>query len=145
MTELVFTDSQKEQIVKAIQEAEKNTSGEVKVHIERTCAGDALLRAKEIFVKLRLHQTKLRNGVLFYLALDDHKFAVLGDSGIDAVVPPDFWEGTKETLRAYFKAGQITEGLCAGIQMAGQQLKSQFPYHSDDTNELSDEISFDNQ
>lgn len=145
MTELVFTDSQKAAIVKAIKEAEKNTSGEVKVHVERTCAGDAMSRAKEIFVKLQLHQTKLRNGVLFYLALDDHKFAVLGDNGIDAVVPTDFWESTKETLRAYFKVGQITEGLCAGIQIAGQQLKSHFPYQSDDTNELSDDISFDNR
>lgn len=143
MAELSFTDQQKEQIVNAIQEAERNTSGEVKVHIEKKCTtDDAMERAKEVFFKLGLDKTQLRNGVLFYVALDDHKFAVLGDVGINTVVPDNFWEATKDTLRDYFRRGQITEGLCSGIRMAGEQLKSHFPYASDDVNELPDDISF---
>ncbi len=143
MAELAFTDQEKEQIVGAIREAERDTSGEVKVHIEKNCPQpDVMDRAKEVFFKLGLDKTKLRNGVLFYVAMDDHKFAILGDAGIDAAVPDNFWLTTKDTLRGYFKAGQITEGLCAGIRMAGQQLKSHFPYQSDDINELPDDISF---
>jgi uncharacterized membrane protein len=143
MAELSFTGEQKEQIVSAIREAENHTSGEVKVHIEKKCAtADVMDRAKEVFFKLGLDKTKLRNGVLFYVALDDHKFAVLGDAGIDKVVPADFWDSTKDQMREYFRSGQITEGLCAGILMAGQQLKAHFPYSSDDINELPDDISF---
>lgn len=143
VAELSFTEGQKAQIVGAIREAEKNTSGEVKVHIESKCKAPQVMdRAKEVFFNLGLDKTKLRNGVLFYVALDDHKFAVLGDAGIDAVVPAHFWDTTKDKLREYFRAGQITEGLCAGIAMAGQQLKSHFPYASDDVNELPDDISF---
>jgi uncharacterized membrane protein len=143
MAELSFTDGQKEQIVNAIREAEQNTSGEVKVHIEKKCSTpDVMDRAKEVFFTLGLDKTQLRNGVLFYIALDDHKFAVLGDAGIDAVVPVHFWDAIKDKLREHFRAGRITEGLCTGIQMAGQQLKSHFPYSSDDVNELPDDISF---
>ncbi len=143
MAELSFTDQQKEQIVNAIREAEQDTSGEVKVHLEKNCPKpDVMNRAKEVFFTLGLDKTKLRNGVLFYVAIDDHKFAILGDAGIDAVVPAHFWETTKDTMRGYFKVGQITEGLCAGILMAGQQLKAHFPYQSDDVNELPDDISF---
>jgi uncharacterized membrane protein len=137
-----FSTAQKEQIVQAIREAETNTSGEIKVHVETRCPGEVMEHAKEIFLSLKLNQTKLRNGVLFYLAVDDHKFAILGDSGIDAVVPANFWQEIKDRMRTQFKAGAVTQGLCEGILMAGQQLKAHFPYQSDDTNELSDDISF---
>lgn len=140
----MFTEEEKQRIVSAIQMAERNTSGEMKVHVESTCALEPMLRAQEVFVKLELHRTKQQNGVLFYIALDDHKFAVLGDSGINAVVPNGFWETTKELMRGHFRQNQIVEGICAGIGKAGEQLKAHFPFAADDVNELPDDISFGN-
>lgn len=143
MAQLLFSDEQKAQIVEAIQGAERDTSGEIRVHIERTCPQpDVVERAKEVFGLLGMHRTEQHNGVLFYLAVDDHKFAVLGDAGIHAVVPPHFWESTRDRLRTHFREGRFTEGLCEGIALAGQQLKAFFPYQSTDANELSDDVSF---
>ncbi|MDX2195872.1 MAG: TPM domain-containing protein [Cytophagales bacterium] len=140
-----FTDIQQKTIISAIKKAELNTGGEVRVHIENHCKlPNVLDRASEVFAILKMHKTKLRNGVLFYLALKDHKFAILGDAGINKVVPPDFWDKIKDHCIAMFKEGKYTEGLSDGILMAGEQLKIHFPYMSDDVNELSDEISFGN-
>lgn len=140
---LFFTEEEQQYIIEAIQEAEKQTSGEVKVHIEKKCPlPDVMERAKEVFLFLNLHQTAERNGVLFYLAYEDRKFAVLGDKGIDEKVNPDFWNSTKELLRNHFRAGEFKEGLSRGIQEAGLQLKKHFPYQSGDINELPDDISF---
>jgi uncharacterized membrane protein len=140
---LFFSDEQQQRIVDAIQEAEKQTSGEVKVHVEKKCqTADVMERAKEVFLFLHLHETAQRNGVLFYLAYEDRKFAVLGDKGIDEKVPVNFWNSTKELLREYFSKGLFSEGLSKGIEEAGKQLKTHFPYQSDDINELPDDISF---
>jgi uncharacterized membrane protein len=139
-----FTPDEQKRIVEAIRQAEKATSGEIRVHVEPHCANaDPVQRAIEVFAHLGMHQTKEQNGVLFYLAHADRKFAVLGDKGIDAKVPDNFWESTKDLLRSYFAAGNYAEGLSQGIERAGQQLKQYFPYASDDTNELADDISFD--
>ncbi|MCF0072066.1 TPM domain-containing protein [Dyadobacter sp. CY261] len=138
-----FTEEEQQYIIEAIQEAEKQTSGEVKVHIEPKCPSpDVMERAKEIFLFLNLHQTAERNGVLFYLAHEDHKFAVLGDKGINEKVPADFWNSTKDLLLSHFKVGEFKEGLRRGIIEAGVQLKTHFPYQSGDINELPDDISF---
>lgn len=144
MAEHKFNTEQKNAIVNAIKAAENKTSGEIKVHIENRCRGDVLDRASEVFAILKMHKTELRNGVLFYLALDDHKFAILGDAGINQTVDENFWDHIKETMLSYFKEGSITDGLCEGIHMAGEALKSHFPIQDDDKNELSDEISFGN-
>jgi uncharacterized membrane protein len=138
----LFSDSQKKAIMKAIQKAEANTSGEVCVHIEQSCKGDVIERAKEIFTKLEIVNTKLKNGVLFYLAVNDKKFAILGDAGINAVVPDNFWNQIKDNMLERFKEQKFTEGLCEGIEMAGKQLQQYFPCQPGNTNELSDEISF---
>ena len=137
-----FSKEQKDLITAAVREAELNTSGEIRVHIERKCKGEALDRAAYIFGKLHMHKTRLRNGVLFYLAVDDHKFAILGDAGINAVTPDDFWTAISSRMGDNFREGEFTRGLAAGIRMAGEQLKEHFPYTSDDVNELSDDISF---
>jgi uncharacterized membrane protein len=138
-----FNDEEQQYIIEAIQEAEKQTSGEVKVHIEQKCPNeDVMERAKEVFLALHLHETAESNGVLFYLAYEDRKFAVLGDKGIDEKVTADFWNSTKELLRSHFAKGEYKEGLSRGIQEAGIQLKKHFPYQSDDINELPDDISF---
>jgi uncharacterized membrane protein len=139
----LFGKEEQTQITASIQEAEKNTSGEIKVHIEANCPdSDVMERAKIIFGQLGMHTTQEQNGVLFYLAYQDRKFAVLGDKGIYEKVPTDFWESTKEKLRTHFKQGDFTKGLCEGITEAGLQLKKFFPYQSDDINELPDDVSF---
>jgi len=137
-----FTEQDKLQITNAIRVAENNTSGEIRVHVEKHCKGDVLDRAAYIFDKLEMQKTQLRNGVLFYLAVEDRKFAILGDAGINQKVPENFWEKIKENAIASFKEGQFAEGLSNGIIKAGEQLKSHFPHQDDDVNELSDEISF---
>lgn len=142
MAEDKFTDSEKEEIIQAIKEAEMNTSGEIRVHIENHCKDEVLNRAAEVFKVLKLHKTALRNGVLFYMAIKDHKFAILGDTGINERVPEHFWDNIKEHMAGRFKEGMVSEGLVEGINMAGLQLKQHFPVADDDKNELSDDISF---
>ena len=137
-----FNKEQKEQIRAAVKEAELNTSGEIRVHIDNRCREDVMDRAAWWFAKLEMHKTKLRNGVLFYLAVKDKKFAILGDAGINAATPEDFWDEIKNTVLGKFGQEDFAGGLSEGIRMAGEALKAQFPYQDDDVNELSDEISF---
>lgn len=141
MSAQFFTQEQKKEIIAAIRSAEKNTSGEIKLHVERKCKHDVLNRAVEIFHLLKLEKTKQRNAVLFYLATADHKFAIIGDKGINENVPENFWEELKNTVISHFKDEHFTEGLSKGIEMAGEKLKHFFPYQADDVNELSDDIS----
>ncbi len=137
-----LTKEEQEQIVTAIESAELNTSGEVRVHLESICKGDPVERAVYIFDKLKMHKTKERNGVLIYIAFDSRKFAIIGDSGINAKVPDGFWDEEKEILLAALKEGRAAEGLISVIDIAGKSLKEFFPYQKDDTNEQSNEISF---
>lgn len=138
-----ITPEDEQLIMAAIQEAEQNTSGEIRVHIENYCQGDVLDRATEVFAELHMHLTKLRNGVLFYIAIKDHQFAVLGDAGINSIVPDHFWEDITEEVISHFKQKQYAIGLSKGIKMAGEQLKAHFPYNKEgDVNELRDDISF---
>ncbi len=138
-----FTKEEQDEITKAILNAELDTSGEIRVHIETYCKENVLDRAAFIFKKLGMDNTELHNGVLFYLAVKSRKFAILGDSGINAVVPENFWDDIKEKMAIYFKENKFTEGLVYGITEAGKHLKKHFPHHIDDINELPDEISFD--
>ena len=143
MASKLFSSEQKAEIVAAIKAAETQTSWEIQVHIESTCKGAVLDRAAKVFETLKMYQTKDRNGVLVYLAVEDHKFAILGDSGINSVVPSDFWESTKDLMASHFRQGKFTEGLIEGIHHAGDQLKIHFPFdHLNDQNELSNEVSF---
>jgi uncharacterized membrane protein len=138
-----FSKEQQAHILASVQEAEMATSGEIRVHIETTCNEDVLDRAAWVFKKLGMNKTAERNGVLFYLAVTDKKFAIIGDAGINAKVPAGFWDEISSLLQKNFREGKFTEGLSHGIIMAGKQLKSHFPRSKDDVNELSDEISFD--
>ncbi|CAN5431582.1 TPM domain-containing protein [soil metagenome] len=137
-----FTSEQQKSIQDAITKAELNTSGEIRVHVDDACKGDVLDCAANMFHKLKMNKTELRNGVLFYLAVSDKKFAILGDKGINEKVPADFWDNIKEIMLAHFKQEQFTEGLSKGIEMAGEKLKVNFPIQSNDTNELSNDMSF---
>jgi uncharacterized membrane protein len=137
-----FTKQEKEEIKAAVKEAELSTSGEIRVHIDNHCKEDVMDRAAWWFAKLDMHKTEQRNGVLFYLAVKDHKFAILGDAGINAVTPDEFWDHIKEKMLDHFSPGDFVRGLQEGILMAGQALKEHFPYQEGDVNELSDDISF---
>ncbi len=139
-----FTAKQKKTLTAAIRAAELNTSGEIRLHVELRCKEDVLDHAAFIFEELEMHNTEQRNGVLFYIAVEDKKLAILGDAGINAVVPPGFWDEIKDLMVSHFKEGKYTEGLSQGIRMAGEQLKKFFPYKKGDKNELSDDISFGN-
>lgn len=138
-----FTKEQQAQILASVREAELETSGEIRVHIESSLKGDVLDRAAWLFKKLGMHKTAHRNGVLFYLAVNDKKFAIIGDAGINAKVHAGFWDDISDLLKKNFKEGKFTEGLSEGILLAGKHLKIHFPHRKNDVNELPDEISFD--
>lgn len=136
-----LTEKEEQEIVQAIQMAEKSTSGEIRVHIEKTTSIDAFDRALEVFHLLKMDKTKLKNGVLIYLAVEDKSFVICGDEGINDLVENDFWDCTKEAMLVHFKSGNFKQGLIDGILRAGNQLKNYFPYEEGDENELSNEIS----
>jgi len=136
-----LTPAEEEEIVRAIMAAEKDTSGEIRVHLESSTTLDHFSRAQELFHLLKMDNTKQDNGVLLYVAVVDKKFVIYGGSGIDRAVPKDFWESTKEVIASHFKKGNHKEGIVAGIARAGKELKAHFPWDQNDTNELSDAIS----
>lgn len=136
-----LTTADEEAIVSAIQQAEKNTSGEIRVHIENHSEKPPLERAQEVFYQLGMQETSARNGVLFYVGVEDHTFAIIGDEGIDKVVEADFWDCTKDVVIGHFKGNRFRDGLVEGILRAGDRLKTYFPYADDDKNELPDTIS----
>lgn len=137
-----LTEQEEEEVVEAIREAEKKTSGEIRVHIEKTSKGDIWDRAMEVFHLLKMDNTKQDNGVLIYVAIEDRNFIIYGDKGINAVVPDNFWETTKDEIAAEFKKGNFKQGLINGILKAGHELQAHFPWsEGDDENQLSDKIS----
>ena len=138
-----FTDIQQRDIQLAIENAELNTSGEIRVHLTKNCKQDVIKKSKQVFEKLKMHQTELRNGVLIFLAVEDRKFAILWDKGINDLVEDDFWDSIRNQMIVEFKKEQFTVGLCQGIEMIGKKLKANFPYQKDDTNELTNDISFE--
>jgi len=139
----ILSKDQEKSVMNAIKEAENNTSGEVRVHLEDRCkSGDPIKRAIEMFGELNMHETELRNGVIVYVAIKDHQIAVWGDEGIHTKVGQDFWNDALELMQKYFRADDYETGLSEAILMIGDKLKENFPYQSDDENELSDDISY---
>ena len=137
-----FSQKEQDQILEAIKEAESSSSGEIRIHIENHCKEDVMDRAAYLFEQLEMHKTEARNGVLFYLALKDHRFAILADVGINQKVEDNFWDEISQQMANDFKADRLLDGICTAIKMAGYQLKEHFPYQENDQNELNDEISF---
>lgn len=136
----IFDKNAKARVVEAIRTAEEKTSGQIKVYVEDRCKGPALDRAKELFFDLELDKTGRQNGALIYLALKDHKFAVLGDKGIYEQEPPGFWDETRDEMRACFQLGAFLEGITRGVQKVGAELAALFPYEPGQENELPDEM-----
>lgn len=138
----IFSEKEQQLISEAVESAERFTSGEIRICVEKTCSEPVLDRAANYFKKLGMHKTAQRNGVLIYIAIQDHQFAIIGDAGINKLVPHNFWDSTKEAMLGYFKNGDLTGGITAGVKLAGEQLQTFFPYVDGDVNELPDEISY---
>lgn len=138
-----FTKEQKEDIKWAIQDAELDTSGEIRVHIELDCSGDPIERALYVFKRLKMNKTEHLNGVLIYLAVRSRKFAIIGDEGINKIVPDNFWEEVKTNMLIHFREEDFCKGIVTSVKMVGEKLKAHFPHQRDDVNELPDDISFD--
>lgn len=136
-----LTANEEQEVIEAIRIAELNTSGEIRVHIEKTSKGDATNRALEVFYFLKMDNTKLQNAVLIYVAVEEKTFVIYGDKGINDVVSTNFWDSTKEIMQSHFKARNFKLGLVEGIAKSGEQLKKYFPYNISDKNELTNEIS----
>ncbi|MEO9512644.1 MAG: TPM domain-containing protein [Flavobacteriaceae bacterium] len=136
-----LTAEEEQEIVEAILKAEKSTSGEIRVHIEASAKIDHFSRAQQLFHFLKMGNTKEENGILLYVAVDDKKFVIYGDSGIDRAVPKGFWDTTKDLISSHFKKGDFKQGIVAGILKTGEELEAHFPWNHNDTNELSDAIS----
>lgn len=143
MTQKSISESDKIAIQEAIRCAEELTSGEIRVHIDQNCKGNPLELAIQVFNKLKMQATKERNGVLIYLSFKDKKLAILGDIGIDEKVGSDFWTSTKDQLILDFKNNQFREGITNAVIEVGKRLKEYFPHQADDSDELSNEITFD--
>lgn len=139
----IFTTQEQELITQAIAQAEKSTSGEIRIALEKHCKGqNAFTRATEYFFEIGMDKTAQHNGVLIYLAYEDKKFAIIGDKGIDTLVPEDFWETVQVAMKAHFLSGNLVEGIVAGISLAGEKLAIYFPYQSGDINEIPNDIVF---
>jgi len=139
----ILTKEQEQAVIASIKSAEQNTSGEIRVHMEDHCKGELLNRAAEIFDLLEIQETKDRNGVLLYFAVKDHKVAILGDKGINAVVDEGFWDDKLKHIVEHFKKGEFQMGICNTVKEVGTKLKKHFPIKGDDKNELPDEISYE--
>lgn len=142
MTKNTFSKEEQQRIVEAIRHAELATSGEIRLHIEPGTSLNPVERAKQVFEQLGMGNTELKNGVLFYLAIEDRKLAIIGDSGIHQKVGDNFWQAEKELMVNHFLKGDYTTGICKAIEQVGEKLKLYFPFQQSDTNELSNDISF---
>ncbi|GFZ79442.1 hypothetical protein GCM10011531_06560 [Aquaticitalea lipolytica] len=136
-----LTAQEEQEIIAAIRKAEQRTSGEIRIHIEKTSKIDAIDRAMDVFHLLKMDNTKLQNGVLIYVAVEDRNFVIFGDKGINDAVESNFWDSTKDVMQKHFKSGNFKQGLIEGVLKAGEQLEKHFPWQHNDTNELPNEIS----
>ena len=140
-----FDENEKRAIVAAIVSAEDRTSGEIRIHLEDRSEEDVMNCARRVFEKLGMTQTAARNGVLLYLSVEDHAYAILGDEGIDRVVPPNFWEDIRAQMGERFRAGEFQKGIIEAIDQVGEKLHQFFPASLADRNELTDEISVEEE
>lgn len=135
-----FTSGEKSQIVRAIQEAEEKTSGEIRVYLERRARRDLMNRAKQVFEKLGMTKTQKRNGILIYFSLTDQRFSILGDRGIHEKAGDGFWKEVVSTIEGSFRRDEFTPALLRGIRQLGETLALYFPKETSDMNELPNEI-----
>ncbi len=137
-----FSSKERKCIRKAIEMAEMQTSGEIRVHLQRKANEDILVHAAEVFDRIGMSQTEARNGVLIFMGLQSRRFVVIGDQGINEQVAEHFWQEVVTAMQAEFQEDRFADGLVKGIELIGYKLQALFPYQREDKNELSDEISF---
>ena len=147
-TRRLFGPGDLEAIAVAVGDAEKTTSAEIRVHLDRRLpahadvpAGDALAHARHVFVRLRMHETAERNGVLVYLAVEDRKLAIVGDEAIHARVGESYWAGVRDAMVERLRRGEAREAILHAVGDVGGILQKFFPHRPDDKNELSDQVS----
>ncbi len=141
-TKNFFSEAEKQRLVNAIQAAEKQTSGEIRVHLQQKCKLDPELEARQVFEKLGMTKTREKNGILFFLSTEDHRLAILGDRGIDQKVKSNFWDNTRDEMLILLSQSKYCEALELGISHCGEKLKEFFPFHPDDKDELPNDLSF---
>ncbi|OPZ31076.1 MAG: hypothetical protein BWZ00_00693 [Bacteroidetes bacterium ADurb.BinA174] len=132
-------------IVESIRAAESQTSAEIRVCVARKCKQNPLDAAYRKFKQLKMDTTALRNSVLIYVAPNDHKAAVVGDSGIDEAAKEGFWDLVLDDMLSYFKDERICDGICQGVEKVGELIKARYPVMKDDVNELCDEVILDEE
>lgn len=137
-----LTEAERARVAQAVGEAELRTSGEIRVHIEDHIEEDVLQHAAFVFEELGMQRTKDRNGVLVYVSVGDRQVAVIGDKGINDHVPPRFWNDVLAVMQLHFAAGRRADGLCEAVRMVGEKLRDLHPWHGEDRDELSNEVSF---
>lgn len=137
-----FTEDDRKSITSAIKEAESRTSGEIRVRVEAKAGEDPMQAVRNAFEALGMRNTELHNGVMFFLGVEDRKFVILGDDGINDKVPENFWDSVRDVVLGHFREGRFAQGLSEGIRMAGEQLSSFFPHQKGDVDELPNAISF---
>jgi uncharacterized membrane protein len=137
-----FSQQEQNVLIDAIAKAELHTSGEIRLHLENFCFGNEVKTAQRVFTRLKMHQTKERNGVLIYIATLSRKVAIIGDEGIHKKLGTEYWNALVEKLIQQFKVDKKAEALAACIGDCGDQLGKFFPLAGDDKNELSNTISF---
>jgi uncharacterized membrane protein len=141
--EAFLSKDQEEAIAAAISAAERQTSGEIKVHLDLKCSGDPLERTRTLFTEMNMQKTQFRNGVLIYVATDDHKLAIFGDEGIHSCVGDAFWQQEIDLMVSHFKKGEYQEGITQVIAQIGEKLHENFPFEQKgDTNELDNEVTY---
>jgi uncharacterized membrane protein len=142
-----FSRADLDAIVAAVRDAERRTAAEIRVHIERRVAQgrrgphEAMARARDVFAALKMHETALRAGVLIYLAVEDHKLAIVGDEGIHARVGEGYWEGIRDRMIARLRGGAAGAAVVQAVAEVGTVLAREFPRRPDDVDELSNEVS----
>jgi uncharacterized membrane protein len=144
----VFSRADLDAIVDAVRAAERRTAGEIRVHIERRVVqshgprtDDAMVRARQVFVALRMHETALRAGVLIYLAVEDHKLSIVGDEGVHARVGDSYWAGIRDRMVERLRLGAPREAVVEAVGDVGAVLAREFPRRPDDVDELPDDVS----
>ena len=136
-----FTPAEETSLLAAIRAAEARTSAEIRLHVENHSGGDVMARARVHFHRLGMDRTAARNGVLFYLAVREHRFAVVGDEGVDRAVGAGYWTGLRDRLAGRFQRGEFAAALAEAITAVGGELERFFPATPGDRNELPDSIS----
>jgi len=139
---LFFTKEEQSQIKQAIEQAERKTSAEIVVRLERNCPGDPLVHCRDLLQTLGITEAKSRSGAILFISLEDHKVAVFGDVNVDRVFSQEHWDALCSKLVLGFKEDRHCEALCEAIHWIGERLSGPLPYLKEDVNELPDDLSF---